>query len=107
MEPAAQSVLSQWESFYVIVGSSAGGLTGLMFVVVALVKESSLPRNPDTIDALGTPNVSNFVAVLLLAAVLSAPWQRLKDPAHVVGAAALVGVVYVFVVVRRMRRQSG
>src|SRR2546422_2045748 len=107
MEPAAQSVLSQWESFYVIVGSSAGGLTGLMFVVVALVKESSLPRNPDTIGAFGTPNVIHFVAVLLLAAVLSAPWQRFKDPAHVVGAPALAGVVYVLIVLRRMLRQTG
>ena len=107
MEPAAQSVLSQWESFYVIVGSSAGGLTGLMFVVVALVKESSLPRTPDSLDAFGTPNVIHFVAVLLLAAVLSAPWTRLKDPAHVVGATALAGIVYVLVVLRRMLRQTG
>src|SRR6267143_5119061 len=106
MEPSAHSTLSQWESFYVIVGSSAGGLTGLMFVVVALVKESSLPRSPDSIDAFGTPNVIHFVAVLLLAAVLSAPWQRFKDPAHVVGATALAGVVYVLIVVRRMLRQT-
>ena len=107
MEPAAQSALSQWESFYVIVGSSAGGLTGLMFVVVALVKESALPRSPDTINAFGTPNVIHFVAVLLLAAVLSAPWQRLQDPAHVVGATALAGIVYLLIVLRRMLRQSG
>jgi len=107
MDPSAHSVLSQWESFYVIVGSSAGGLTGLMFVVVALVKESSLPRSPDTINAFGTPNVIHFVAVLLLAAVLSAPWQRMKDPAHVVGATALAGIVYLLVVLRRMLRQSG
>jgi hypothetical protein len=99
-------LLSQWESFWVIVGSSAGGLTGLMFVVVALVKESSLPRTPDSLNAFGTPNVIHFVAVLLLAAVLSAPWHRFKDPAHVVGAAALAGVVYVLIVLRRMRRQS-
>src|SRR6266704_2325039 len=89
METPAHALLSQWENFWVIVGSSAGGLTGLMFVVVALIKESSLPRNPDSIDAFGTPTVIHFVAVLLLAAVLSAPWQRLKDPAHVVGAAGL------------------
>ena len=105
MDTQAHSVLSQWESFYVIVGSSAGGLTGLMFVVVALVKESSLPRSPDSIDAFGTPNVIHFVAVLLLAAVLSAPWQRLQDPAHVVGATALAGVVYLLIVLRRMLRQ--
>ncbi len=107
MESPARALLSQWESFWVIVGSSAGGLTGLMFVVVALVRESSLPRNPDSINAFGTPNVLHFVAVLLLAAVLSAPWTRLKDPAHVVGATALAGIVYVLVVLRRMRRQSG
>ena len=107
MESPAHALLSQWESFWVIVGSSAGGLTGLMFVVVALVRESSLPRNPDSINAFGTPNVLHFVAVLLLAAVLSAPWTRLKDPAHVVGATALAGIVYVLVVLRRMRRQSG
>jgi len=106
MDTQAHSVLSQWESFYVIVGSSAGGLTGLMFVVVALVKESSLPRSPDSIDAFGTPNVIHFVAVLLLAAVLSAPWQRPQDPAHVVGATALAGIVYLLIVLRRMLRQS-
>ena len=78
-----------------------------MFVVVALVKESSLPRTPDSLDAFGTPTVIHFVAVLLLAAVLSAPWPRLKDPAHVVGATAVAGVVYVIIVLRRMRRQTG
>src|SRR5467141_406792 len=105
MDTQAHSVLSQWESFYVIVGSSAGGLTGLMFVVVALVKESSLPRSPDSIDAFGTPNVIHFVAVLLLAAVLSAPWQRLQDPAHVVGATGLACIVYLLIVLLRMLRQ--
>jgi len=106
METQAHAVLSQWENFYVIVGSSAGGLTGLMFVVVALVKESSLPRNPDSINAFGTPTVIHFVAVLFLAAVLSAPWQRLEDAAHIIGATALAGIVYLLIVVRRMRRQS-
>lgn len=107
MEPSAHDLLSQWESFWVIVGSSAGGLTGLMFVVVALIRESSVPRSPDTLNAFGTPNVLHFVAVLLLAAVLSAPWHHMKDPAHVVGATSLAGIVYVLVVLRRMVRQSG
>jgi len=33
----AQDTLLQWENFYIIVGSSAGALTGLQFVVMALV----------------------------------------------------------------------
>jgi hypothetical protein len=107
MEPSAHTILSQWESFYVIVGSSGGGLTGLMFVVVALVAESSLPRTPDSLNAFGTPNVIHFAAVLLLSAVLSAPWQRLRNPAHVVGLMAIAGVVYELIVLRRMLRQTG
>jgi hypothetical protein len=36
MEQVALPMLAKWESFYVIVGSSAGALTGLQFVVIAL-----------------------------------------------------------------------
>jgi hypothetical protein len=38
------SVLADWESFYVIVGSSAGALTGLMFVVITLVADARIKR---------------------------------------------------------------
>src|SRR2546430_9603388 len=107
MEPSAHSILSQWESFYVIVGSSGAGLTGLMFVVITLAADSSVPRTPETLNAFGTPNVIHFVAVLLLSAILTAPWQRFRDPAHVLGATAIAGVVYVLVVLRRMLRQTG
>jgi hypothetical protein len=107
METTGHVVLSQWESFYVIVGSSAGGLTGLMFVVITLIADSSLPRTPDSINAFGTPNVIHFVAVLLLAAILSAPWHDMRNPAHLVGATAIAGVGYVLIILRRMRRQSG
>lgn len=107
MEASAHTVLSQWENFYVIVGSAGGGLTGLMFVVIALVADSSLPRTADSLGAFGTPNVIHFVAVLLLAAILSAPWQRLENVAHVVGLMAVAGVIYVLIVLRRMLRQRG
>src|SRR5213593_3125842 len=107
MATSAHSVLSLWESFYVIVGSSGAGLTGLMFVVITIAADSSVAGTPETLNAFGTPNVIHFVAVLLIAAVLSAPWQRFKDPAHVVGATALAGIVYVLIVVRRMLRQTG
>ena len=102
----AHALLTEWESFYVIVGSSAGALTGLMFVVIALAADSNLPRTADSVNAFGTPNVIHFAAVLLLSAVLSAPWQLMRSPAHVVGAMAIAGVIYVFVVLRRMLRQS-
>lgn len=107
MEHGAHALLSQWESFYVIVGSSAGGLTGLWFVVITLVGESNIPRSVESTNAFGTPNVVHFAAVLMLSAFLSAPWSRLKDPAHLVGLLAIVGVIYVLIVFRRMLRQHG
>lgn len=106
LEPNAHAMLSQWEAFYVIVGSSAGVLTGLMFVVLTLVAGSHIPRSADTLNAFGTPNVIHFVAALLVSAILSAPWQRMKDPAHVVGLIALAGIVYVLLVSRRMWQQK-
>src|SRR2546425_4010701 len=60
METSAHAILSQWESFYVIVGSSGAGLTGLMFVVITLAADSSVPRTPETLNAYGTPNVIHF-----------------------------------------------
>jgi len=105
MEHTAHALLSQWESFYVIVGSSAGGLTGLWFVVITLVGESNIPRSAESTNAFGTPNVVHFAAVLVLSAILSAPWTRLKDPAHLVGLMAILGVIYVLIVIRRMLRQ--
>jgi len=107
LDPSAHAMLSQWEAFYVIVGSSAGALTGLMFVVITLSADSTVPRTPDTVNAFATPNVIHFAAVLLLSAILSAPWRRMQDPAHIVGATAIAGVIYVLVVARRMFRQTG
>lgn len=107
METNGHAILSQWESFYVIVGSSAGGLTGLWFVVITLVGDSNIPRSAESTHAFGTPNVVHFAAVLVLSAILSAPWHRLKDPAHLVGLMAVLGFVYVLIVFRRMRRQHG
>jgi hypothetical protein len=106
MELSAHAMLSQWEAFYVIVGSSAGALTGLMFVVITLVAASALTRNIQAINAFGTPNVIHFVAVLLISGILSAPWHDMRNPAHFVGALALAGIVYVLIVWRRMRRQT-
>ena len=37
---AAALPLHEWERFYVIVGTSAAALTGLMFVVIAVVADA-------------------------------------------------------------------
>jgi len=86
MEEAARSPLVAWESFYVIVGSSGAALTGLQFVVIALIAESRTRTSPRQIDAFGTPTIVHFCAVLLVSAILSAPWQALSSASLALGA---------------------
>jgi hypothetical protein len=66
--------LAEWDSFYVIVGSSAGALIGLLFVVLTL----------------------------LLSALVRVPWPAVAMVAGVWGLVALGGILYVAVVARRM-----
>jgi hypothetical protein len=101
------SPLALWESFYVIVGSSGAALTGLQFVVIALVADSPMRSSPREIAAFGTPTVVHFCSVLSIAAVLSAPWRVLSGPAIVLGLGGLLGVAYVVVIVIRARAQTG
>src|SRR3954451_9343718 len=101
------SPLYGWQNFYVIVGSSAGALIGLQFFAMTLMADMPTARvDPQASNAFGTPNVVHFAAVLMLSAILSAPWQGLAVVAALWGAMGLIGVVYSLVVSRRMRTQT-
>ena len=106
MAEAVASPLSAWESFYVIVGSSAAALTGLMFVVISLVADIGDSGGSTELAAFGTPNVVHFCAVLVLAAIVTAPWQALGNVALAFGLAGVAGLGYVALVVRRARRTT-
>jgi hypothetical protein len=100
------SLISAWESFYVIVGSSGAALTGLQFVVIALTTEVRQRRTTAQFDAFGTPTVVHFCAALFLSAILSAPWRELSSAALAIGITGAFGLVYTAVVVRRVRTQT-
>jgi len=100
-------ILSEWESFYVIVGSSGAALVGLQFVVITLIHESRKPSSRETLNAFGTPTVFHFAGALVLSAVMSAPWRSLRAASVTLVACGLAGVVYALIVTRRARRQSG
>src|SRR6266699_5877851 len=106
MQEAAVSPLPTWQNFYVITGSAAAALTGLMFVVITLIARARMRRSSETVGAFGTPTVVHFCAALLVAAILSAPWQALWYAGLLLGLAGLGGVTYVVIVVRRARRQT-
>lgn len=99
------TALAGWENFYVIVGSSAGALIGLQFVVMTLIAER--PTTQATAGAaFATPTIVHFGIVLLLAAVQAAPWSRVGSVAIIWGALGICGIVYELIVIRSMRQQK-
>lgn len=101
------SALSEWESFYVIVGSSAGALIGLQFVVITLIADAPVGGADERAgQAFATPTLVHFGAVLLVSAILSAPWDGLAAAAALWGAVGLAGIAYCAVVARRLRSQD-
>ena len=97
---------AEWESFYVIVGGAAGALIGLQFVVIALLADRPNLASPEGSAAFATPTIVHFCTVLLLAAILRAPWHGLTPVAVLWGFAGFAGVIYMLTVVRRMRAQT-
>jgi hypothetical protein len=106
VQEAAVSPLTTWQNFYVITGSAAAALTGLMFVVITLITRIRMRRSSATLGAFGTPNVVHFGVALLVAALLSAPWQALWPAGLLLGLCGLGGVTYAVIVLRRARRQT-
>jgi hypothetical protein len=100
------SPFTAWESFYVIVGSSGAALTGLQFVVIALVTELRKQRSTAQFGAFATPTIVHFCAALLISSILSAPWQELSNAAIPIGLTGGGGVVYTGLVMRRVKVQT-
>ena len=107
IDSASLPVLNGWESFYVIVGSSGAALTGLMFVVIAIVADSPQIRDASAIKAFGTPTMVHFCVALLVSAVTSAPWHRIWSLATTIAAIGVGGITYGCIVIARAVRQTG
>lgn len=101
------TALAGWENFYVIVGSSAGALIGLQFVVITLIAEFPIVKDVERASsAFSTPTIVHFGAVLLLASIGSMPWHGIGAAAVAWAVLGLVGAIYVAIVARRMRTQQ-
>jgi hypothetical protein len=98
--------IARWDNFYVIVGSAAGALIGLQFVVLTLIAERPFAGAQQAGAAFGSPTVVHFGSVLFLAAILHAPWRGATAVSAIWGLLGLAGAVYAVIVARRMRQQG-
>ncbi len=106
MQGTELTFLSQWQNFFIIMGTATATLTGLMFVVTTLIAgiDAHLSTLNAAVSAYNTPTVVQFATVLLLAGILSAPWQTLSSLSLLLGLVGLGMVFYSIIVMRRMRR---
>jgi hypothetical protein len=98
--------LAEWDSFYVIVGSAAGALIGLQFVVMTLIAQNPPARAAEAGPVFSTPTIVHFSTVLLLSALLRVPWPGIAPAAISWAAVGLSGVVYALLTAWRARRQT-
>ena len=103
---ANMTEFAEWDSFYLIVGGAAGALIGLQFVVMTLIA-----NRPDRLAyivgaAFATPTIVHFGTVLLVAALVRAPWPGVKPIAILLGLVGLIAIGYALIVTRLMRFQD-
>ena len=86
--------LEGWHDFYVIVGSAAAGLTGLMFVVVSLGPRVISGRGSSGVRGFVTPTVVFFTTVLVMSAVMAIPALSLKILRAILFVGGLGALIY-------------
>jgi hypothetical protein len=96
---------NEWDSFYVIVGGAAGALIGLQFVVLTLIAARPQRTELTAGSAFSTPTVLYFCTVLLIAAVIRAPWQTDNIPRIIGLLIAFLGIGYSALTVLRIKKQ--
>lgn len=104
MEHSTLTALSAWTNFYVIVGSAAGALTGLQFVVMSLLATEHSGGSAREIRAFGTPTVVLFCAALLISAGMNVPWHSASHFGIFVGACGVAGLWYALATIRHARK---
>lgn len=105
IEGTALTTLARWQNFYVIVGSSAGALTGLQFVTMTLISESR-ERDMSAVKAFGSPTVVEFCIALLVSALGSCPWDTLLPAAVAIACCGIGGLAYTLMALRHARKQT-
>jgi hypothetical protein len=114
MLEALDAALDGWDSYYVIMGSSAAALTGLQFVVMTLLdgarqrgNQALSTADSGSVNAFGTPTIVHFGATLLLAAIVTAPWRSISGVRTALVLTGAGGLAYAAVVILRARLQTG
>jgi len=93
-----------WENFYIMAGTAAATLAGLLFVVITLSVSLAATPAARGVHAFVTPVLVHFGGVLFLSMVLLAPWPVQWPIGVVLALDGLAGLAYVAFVARLILR---
>lgn len=102
-------VSTDWQSFYVLVGSSSAALIGLTFVVITVAADkrelaSSASAQLSGLRVFVTPTAVHFGFALWLSALMSLPGQTAISLEVLLTSTGLAGLAYCAVLLHRMFR---
>src|SRR5689334_14380870 len=103
-ERGTLQVLHGWENFFIMAGTAAATLTGLLFVVITLGIQLSASRAAGGVQAFVTPTLVHFSGVLLQTLTVLAPWRSPWPPGVILGLCGIAGLAYVMAVIHKLRR---
>jgi hypothetical protein len=93
-----------WENFYMMAGTAAATLAGLLFVVITLSVSLAATPAARGVHAFVTPVLVHFGGVLFLSLVLLAPWPSPWPLGLILGLGGLAGIAYAGLVTRLVRK---
>jgi hypothetical protein len=97
--------VTQWTTFYTMLGSSSAALLGLMFVVIGIVFGRVRGEQAEQgMSVFTTPTTVHFGTALLVSAIVLAPWHSARIPFTIIGVLGAAGLVYMIRVIRRTGR---
>ena len=95
-------MLAAWETFYLVVGTSAGALVGVMFIVATLTAEITLDQINRGTTIYQNPTVFHFGVIVAVSAMALVPEHLLPIVAALTGLIAIGGLVYAGVTLKRI-----
>jgi len=90
--------LADWQTFYVIIGSSGAALTGLTFIVITITSDTNAITDPvsrlHAQRAFISPTVVHFASSLWMSALMSVPGHTVTTLAIGLGLSGAAGAGY-------------
>jgi hypothetical protein len=93
-----------WDSFYLMLGSAAAALIGLLFVVATLTSEREAASAARGMHLYMTPIVFHLALIVVISALALAPAVAAGVVGAVLAASALIGFVYALVIAAELLR---